>query len=105
MARPARDDDDEPVAPQDADMEDSRMPFLAHLRELRDRVRNAALFFTGAFVLCFIFADDIYKWLREPVFESWAAKNAALIAKGKPPLGDPSMSFSSLTEPFWANMS
>jgi sec-independent protein translocase protein TatC len=81
------------------------MPFLAHLRELRDRVRNAALFFTAAFVVCFIFADEIYHWLREPVFEAWNAKNAALVAKGKPALGDPAMSFGSLTEPFWVNMS
>src|SRR5262245_46968332 len=105
MARPARDDDDEPVAPQDADMEDSRMPFLSHLRELRDRVRNAAIFFMGGFVVCFIFAKEIYAWLREPLFNSWTARNAALAADNKPTLGEPSMHFGSLTEPFWVNLS
>lgn len=109
MAAARRRDDDDDDAPaedaRDAELEDSRMPFLAHLRELRDRVRNAAIFFFAAFVLCFIFADDIYEWLRRPVFDAWAAKNAALVANGKPPLGDPSLSFGSLTEPFWVNMS
>src|SRR6478752_752326 len=32
-ARDGDDDDDESVAPHDGDMEDSRMPFLAHLGE------------------------------------------------------------------------
>lgn len=98
--------DDEEAEPKNgSELEDSRMPFLAHLRELRDRVRNAALFFMAAFIVCFIFADEIYHWLRGPVFDAWNAKNAALVAKGKPTLGDPSMSFGSLTEPFWVNMS
>lgn len=109
MASPARnrsdDDDAEPEVQGDPELEQGRMPFLSHLRELRDRVRNAALFFTGGFVVCFVFANDIYAWLREPLFTSWAAKNAELAASGKPPLGDPSMHFGSLTEPFWVNMS
>jgi sec-independent protein translocase protein TatC len=101
-----RDDEDEgPAGGGDPDLEQSRMPFLSHLRELRDRVRNAALFFVGGFVVCFIYAKEIYAWLREPLFESWAARNAALAAAKKPTLGDPSMHFSSLTEPFWVNMS
>jgi sec-independent protein translocase protein TatC len=107
-ARKRQDDEDEDEAPEDAraaELEDSRMPFLSHLRELRDRVRNAAIFFFLGFVVCFIFADEIYDWLRRPVFDAWAAKNAALVAHGKPPLGDPSLSFGSLTEPFWVNMS
>lgn len=109
MATPARNqsDDDaaEPDGQADPELEQSRMPFLSHLRELRDRVRNAALFFVAGFAVCFAFANDIYAWLREPLFTSWAAKNAALVAAGKPPLGDPSMHFGSLTEPFWVNMS
>jgi len=103
-----RRDEDEDAEPRDGDaaeLEQSRMPFLSHLRELRDRVRNAAMFFAVAFVICFIWSDEIYAWLRQPVFDAWAAKNAALVAKGKPPLGDPSLSFGSLTEPFWVNMS
>ncbi|HWO19753.1 MAG TPA: twin-arginine translocase subunit TatC [Kofleriaceae bacterium] len=103
-----RDDDDEDAeaqGPSDAELEQSRMPFLSHLRELRDRVRNAALFFGAGFVVCFLFADEIYAWLRQPVFDAWEAKNASLVAAGKPALGDPALSFGSLTEPFWVNMS
>ena len=99
------DDDDPPGGARDAELEDSRMPFLSHLRELRDRVRNAAIAFGLGFVVCFIFADQIYDWLRQPVFDAWAVKNASLVARGKAPLGDPSLSFGSLTEPFWVNMS
>ena len=108
MATARKRDDDEDAGSEGeggSELEQSRMPFLSHLRELRDRVRNAALFFTGGFVVCFVFAKEIYAWLREPLFNSWAAKNAALAAAGKPTLGDPSMHFGSLTEPFWVNMS
>ena len=37
----------DPAETPAAELEESRMPFLAHLRELRDRVRNAALFFAS----------------------------------------------------------
>jgi hypothetical protein len=63
------DDEDEDVGsegPGDSDLEQSRMPFLSHLRELRDRVRNAAIFFIGGFAVCFVYANEIYAWLREP---------------------------------------
>lgn len=88
-----------------SELEESRMPFLSHLRELRDRVRNAALCFVGAFVVCFYFANDIYTWLRAPLFDVWADKNAALVAAGKPSLGEPTIAFAKLTEPFWVQMS
>jgi sec-independent protein translocase protein TatC len=88
-----------------SDLEHSRMPFLAHLRELRDRVRNAAIAFIGGFGVCFFFAERLYRWLREPLFEAWAAKNQELAAAGKKTLGEPSMHFGSLTEPFWVNLS
>ena len=94
------------MAESDAsELEESRMPFLSHLRELRDRVRNAALFFVAAFCVCFYFATEIYDWLRAPLFEVWAAKNAALVASGKPSLGEPTIAFAKLTEPFWVQMS
>ena len=83
-----------------AELEQSRMPFLEHLRELRDRVRNAAIFFLVAFGVCFTFADEIYRWLREPLYTVWREQQ-----KTKAGLGDPTMAFGSLTEPFWVNMS
>ena len=82
-ARKRSDDEDEDVeeAPGDSDLEQSRMPFLSHLRELRDRVRNAAIFFVLGFAVCFVFAEEIYAWLRQPVFDAWSAKNAELQKK------------------------
>ena len=97
MAKPRdeeQDDDDEP-ATNEADLEGSRMPFLSHLRELRDRVRNAAIAFVVAFVVCWYFAGDIFTWLRAPMFNSWDVKK----------LGTPEVVYTKLTEPFWVDMS
>jgi sec-independent protein translocase protein TatC len=84
---------DEPA--RDSEVEESRMPFLAHLRELRDRVRNAAFAFIGAFVVCWIFAGDILDWLKVPLFTVWDEKK----------FGKPHLMFTKLTEPFWVDMS
>jgi|SRR5688572_9890810 len=81
------------------ELEDSRMPFLAHLRELRDRVKYAALFFVLAFGVCFYFAQEIYDWLQVPIENAWAE---VAIKKKLPEF---KMSFATLTEPFWVNMS
>lgn len=73
------------------------MPFFAHLRELRDRVRSASIYFGIAFVGCFYFSKQIYSWLQDPLFEVWLANEQKL--------GPPKMVFSSVTEPFWVYMS
>lgn len=93
-ARTSRDTTDEQEATS-AELDDSRMPFLEHLRELRDRVRNAAIYFAVAFVVCFYFAKDIYNWLKQPMFNVWDEKK----------LGTPHVVFGKLTEPFWVEMS
>src|SRR5687767_5076575 len=85
----------EPV--RDAELESGRMPFLEHIRELRDRVRNAAIAFVAAFGVCLYFADEIYAWLRIPLEVAWA--------RADHPLGELKMRFTSLTEPFWVNLS
>ena len=103
MARRRREEEDEEDDPEErerkereAELEGSRMPFLAHLRELRDRVRNAALFFFLAFCVCWYFADQIYAWLEVPIATAWRAR------KDLPAFH---MNFQTLTEPFWVNMS
>lgn len=83
-----------------AELEQSRMPFLSHLRELRDRVRNAAIFFFLAFLVAFYYADGIFKWLRAPLFRVWMA-HPSTRKLGK----EPALAFGSLTEPFWVNLS
>jgi sec-independent protein translocase protein TatC len=89
----AKDDDDK--NPEEAELEQSRMPFLKHLAELRDRVRNAAISFMAAFVVCWYFAGDIFEWLRAPMFNSWDVHK----------LGKPEVVYTKLTEPFWVDMS
>jgi len=55
----------------EAELEGGRMPFLKHLVELRDRLRNAALAFVAAFLVCWYFAGEIYAWLQTPLFNIW----------------------------------
>ncbi len=86
---------DEESVKDPAELEESRMPFLSHLRDLRDRVRNAAIFFVAAFVLCWVFSDDIFKWLEMPMRNAWDTAK----------MGDFHVVYTSLTEPFWVGMS
>ena len=61
-------DDDDDVK-DEKELEGGRMPFLSHLAELRDRLRNAAIAFVAAFLVCWYFADRIFAWLTAPVFK------------------------------------
>ncbi len=73
------------------------MPFFDHLRELRDRLRNAAIFFVLGTAVSWFFAPDIYDWLLRPLERAWAQH---------PRLGPtPTMNFGSIVEPFWVYMS
>ncbi len=101
MAKPARkqtveeDVEVDVEAKRAQELEGSRMPFLSHLRELKIRIRNAALFFVLAFGVCFYFAKDIFMWIKEPLRNVWDPKK----------LGEFHVAFGSLTEPFWVEMS
>ena len=92
-------------ANREAELEGGRMPFLSHLRELRDRVRNAAIAFIAAFIGCWVFADRIFAWLREPLFEIWAQHTGANLKPGEVDWGKPKLIYTGLTQPFWVNMS
>jgi sec-independent protein translocase protein TatC len=97
------DDDEESDDGKTADeqeLEGSRMPFLSHLVELRDRVRNAALWFLAAFIVCWYFSKQIFTWLKEPMTNAWVAQG--LDKKFKE---DPHLVFTKLVEPFWIEIS
>jgi sec-independent protein translocase protein TatC len=96
VVRPAKRDEEESEPAPDPELESSRMPFLSHLRELRDRVRNAALCFLGGFVVSFIFRKDIFEFLKAPLEEAWV--NAGV----KDPFHQ---TYNTLTEPFWVDIS
>lgn len=62
--------------------DEKRMPFLEHLGELRDRVRNSAIAVLAAIVGCYIFRVRIFAWLALPLASAF--KHAeALGIKGK----------------------
>jgi sec-independent protein translocase protein TatC len=113
MANQAATGDDNDERNREAELEGGRMPFLSHLAELRDRVRNAAICFVVAFLVCWGFADDIFAWLREPLFDIWQqhtgpALASLVAAHWIPPSADwgpPRLIYTGLTQPFWVNMS
>jgi sec-independent protein translocase protein TatC len=82
---------------REAELEAGRMPFLSHLAELRDRVRNAALYFGAAFLICWYFAADLFAWLRQPLFDVWSPHTEVW--------GKPQLLATGVTQPFWVNMS
>jgi len=88
-----------PRTPQD-ELEDSRMPFLEHLRELRVRLRNAVIALVIGFLIAFTFSQELFVVLARPLIEVWhevGAHNASL--------GSPALYFNSLFEPFWVYLS
>jgi sec-independent protein translocase protein TatC len=106
MAKPAvAAEDNDPELTREAELEGGRMPFLQHLGELRDRVRNAAIAFMAAFLICWGFADRIFAWLRQPLFEIWAKHTGPNLKPGEFDWGSPRLIFTGITQPFWVNMS
>ncbi|MBS1118557.1 MAG: Sec-independent protein translocase, TatC subunit [Deltaproteobacteria bacterium] len=94
-ARAKAPDDEVDDEASKSDLEESRMPFLSHLRELRDRVRNASIFFMLGFAVSWYFARDLFNWLLQPLKNVWDVKK----------LGPFHVSFMKLTEGFWVDMS
>jgi sec-independent protein translocase protein TatC len=118
MARPVTASDTSDSEPDDeakreAELEGGRMPFLSHLTELRDRVRNAAIAFVVAFLVCWGFAEDIFDWLRKPLFEIWEQHTGPAIQflvklhalPAGADWGTPHLISTGVTRPFWVYMS
>ena len=114
MVKPARATTEEGEPKAGDELESGRMPFLSHLAELRDRVRNAAIVFMLAFGVCWYFAKQIFEWLRQPLFDIWSKHcdvgeavgclGQGLVKAGKS-WGPPQMIYTGLTQPFWVDMS
>ncbi len=91
----------DPEAPEltpESELDDSRMPFIEHLRELRTRLRNAILALTVGFVIGFMFSQELFVILARPLGETWNQV-------GNEAAGDPVLYFNSLIEPFWVYLS
>jgi len=69
--------------PETAEAKDAKMPFLAHLGELRQRIIISVVALGLGFAATFAFSEDIITWLARPV-----------------PV---KLAFLEPTEPFWVN--
>ncbi|HXV25231.1 MAG TPA: twin-arginine translocase subunit TatC [Alphaproteobacteria bacterium] len=54
--------------------EDRKMPLLDHLIELRARLLRAVIALFVAFIVCFYFAEPLYRFLVQPLADILAAK-------------------------------
>jgi len=55
------------------EIDDSRMPLLDHLIELRNRLMYSIAALFVAFVACYFFAEDIYRLLMRPLVQAYGA--------------------------------
>lgn len=88
------------MADEQEQNDEARMPFVEHLRELRIRLRNAAIALLAGCCIAYAFKDPIVEFLVAPCIEAWQAQQAA-----NPALGDPKFTYTDLIGPFWAFLS
>jgi sec-independent protein translocase protein TatC len=82
------------------DLEEGRMAFTEHIRELRVRLRYAVMALAVGFAVSLKFSEEIFVILARPLLETWAKmqpENAAL--------GESSFYFGGLIDPFWTYFS
>jgi sec-independent protein translocase protein TatC len=74
----------EPVAalPPHEPEDERRMPFLDHLGELRDRLRNGALSIFIAAIGCYLFKGILFRWLAKPLVAAFLkAKSQGVVGQ------------------------
>lgn len=72
---------------------------IRRLVRMRRALRTAALTVIGGAVVAHVFADVLVAWLAQPLVGVWAE-----LSPGNPGMGDPTLYFKSLTEPFIAEL-
>jgi sec-independent protein translocase protein TatC len=69
------------AARDEGDIEASRAPLLDHLIELRTRLLWSVVAFFVCFLICYVFAHDIYNFLAQPLYHALEGQpNQRLIA-------------------------
>lgn len=84
----------------EAELDDGRMPLIEHLRELRTRLRNAILALIVGFGISITFSRELFVLLAKPLVDVWTE-----LAADNPALGERSLYYGSLVEPFWTYFS
>lgn len=67
--------------PEDT-LDDSKMPLIDHLIELRNRLMWAVLAIIVAFIVCYAFSDRIYNFLVQPLADILAGQGRRMIYTG-----------------------
>ena len=83
-----------PTAPDEEPAAEKRMPFLAHLDELRTCFRNSAIAILGGTVVAYLFRQYLFALMARPLMFAWSQ------AQSEVGLGKPEMVFTSPTEAF-----
>jgi sec-independent protein translocase protein TatC len=98
MVEPQLADPDDAVPdPVEAQLDDGRMSFVEHLRDLRTRIRNSIIYLIGGFAIAYLFKQEILVFLLQPLLDVWR--------KYEESIGPPSLFFGSLIDPFWGYFS
>ena len=63
-------------------IDDRQMPLLDHLIEFRNRLMYSVIALMVGFVVCYVFASDIYAFLVNPLAEALEGENRRLIYTG-----------------------
>jgi sec-independent protein translocase protein TatC len=62
--------------------DERRMPFLDHLGELRDRLRNGAISIFLAAIACYAFKGVLFRWLARPLINAFLkAKDQGVVGQ------------------------
>ncbi|WP_448187710.1 twin-arginine translocase subunit TatC [Azospirillum sp. sgz301742] len=82
---------DASTEPEHDEIEESKMPLIDHLVELRNRLMYSIAALLAAFLLCYLVSDRIYNFLLQPLSDILAGQGRRMIYTG-------------LTEAFFTNV-
>ena len=90
----------EEVDDKTRELDEGRMAFSAHIRELRDRLRNSVIALVIGFAGAMNFREELYVLLAQPLVDAWVE-----LSPDNKALGDMSFYFGDLIGPFWTYFS
>jgi sec-independent protein translocase protein TatC len=73
-----------PAADEPSEAAEKRMPFLAHLDELRTCLRNSAIAILGGTVVAYLFRASLFALMARPLIAAWETAKSDGVAVGRP---------------------